>query len=189
MANLNEIENYFPEKPNSILFISQKSEMKEILAIYFQTDFGRMAVDLSENNYEYKVGTEQESFVKIEESNPSFIHLPKVCLAKSQLADNAASDLELLKYSNFQVYSSAFPIQNNGFRSYEIIEELPLKLNKTTKILKEKGISHCNMIIRGMQYDADKLLQEMKLKPGGDFYLIYVKTLTTGDKLMLCKML
>jgi len=174
------------ENVSEVHVISHKNECKEIL---FVQDFKKLTENIQlhchELETEHKLSTTLNSCnLGLNRDIGKFIFDPFVCYRKAGLAgflgiENKLSSLiEEGSLLTGNSYISKFP-----GRIFEVKEEL----DYNSKSLKKAGVKRAHIISRGYSQHADEIRKKLKIKDGGDYFIIIYKNEKKKSKLLLCE--
>lgn len=158
---------------SEVYVVSLKNEVKEVLfkvGSKIQTDFRIIAIELEkpELSFSFTYEEERQTQVKLGDAQ-EFLFDPSVAILKAGAYKLAATRFDLTKLAtSTHFYTSERAFENFPGRAFRVLEK-----NINRKAIKKwapKG--KINVIVKNYPSSAQKIKSDLKLKDGGDYFLI-----------------
>lgn len=174
---------------NEIHVVSVKNDVKEILLIASNQrkaeQIELFSVELSTEKTEIYSSRMKDDFSTIDilsnQQTFSFLYEPLGCLLKANLQDQYAKENGLIKFapkSNF--FLSDELLELPLMKRFRIKQQLPFKRKEIVSVLPSKQV---NVVTRNFPLKPEAILKKLKLKQGGDDFLLCTSSV---DKKYVC---
>lgn len=167
-----------PEKPE-IEIISEDNTCK-VAMLWFgklKTAERRATCLVSGKKYEF-VDNPELSPTLISETDPVYLYEPNKAISKAHLLSEAALTEHLFKLDPYLSFLTGARLIGDGqpglWRRFKVLNSGHFSLKEMKKFLKEKKIIRANIIAKHFPLLPDEIYARLKLKEGGDFFLILV---------------
>lgn len=167
-----------------VFVVSHKNECKEVLFLLDKKSNEHTKITATEietrhsHTYIFNAETTSKPTTEIK----TYLYDPYVCYRKAHVADKLAVEFSLNPISHERTLLSSEHLEENFPGRIFCVEEL-LELDK--KKIAKAGIKKANVISRGFHMKADEIAKKLKIKDGGDVYLI--SWLDANNKAFLAK--
>ncbi len=177
----------------AVFVVAVENECKEVLYLSQRNFSGKArieAVDLVsegvlKNSFSFTY--EQESETIAEFSDPlTYLYEPNAAILKAGAFKSVASTFDLFKiHRNTHLYTSAVPVKDFPGRIFQIEQFAKADVKELHALLPDQKV---NVITRNYPLSAEQLKTKLKLKDGGEKYLIAFST-EQKKVLLLCSRL
>lgn len=124
----------------------------------------------------YSLGDNEKKIVApLAESLSTFVYEPNKAIIKAHLIDEVCEEFSLKKLNPQIAYLTGEQLSQNKdiFRTLRVITFDKYSLKNVQKIIKEHGVEKGNIISRGFPVSNEDLYKKLKIKEGGDLFLIF----------------
>jgi len=170
--------------------VADSGEIKEIMLLLrsgFEGEPDIIAAELSEDQVRTVSSKDLPSDKDPKPSvRPgSYLFEPAPSIIKAGLSEKYAASLNLYKAGkNPAFYFADEVVHGAQGRQWEVLEVLPLQWKQLRKRLQEQGTSRANVVRKYFSETTANILKKLKLKEGGDEYLIFMESLD-GSKVCI----
>lgn len=145
----------------------------------YKTCKRRATMFIKDEMLTYIDNPETKKAITISDLPLSYIYEPNKAIIKAHLIDELADEFSLSKLDPSIAYLTSDKLNESrkAFRAMKVITFGKYSLKNVQKLLKEsesiKDINRANIISRGFPVKIEELYKKLKLKEGGDLFLIF----------------
>lgn len=121
------------------------------------------------------IDNNEKIIAPLAKSLSTFVYEPNKAIIKAHLLDEVCEEFSLAKLNPQIAYLTGEKLSKNKdiFRTLRVITFNKYSLKNVQKIIKEQGVEKGNIISRGFPVSNEDLYKKLKIKEGGDLFLIF----------------